>query len=60
MNHNNTCWKSSGHEMQVWAQEWEKEIGNQGHGLGELSQPCQMSPGEICPACGLLFIEETK
>jgi hypothetical protein len=51
---NNTddpCWKSPGHEMRAWAEEWEKEIGNQGHGLGDLSQPCQAKPGEICPAC---------
>jgi hypothetical protein len=49
---NDPCWKSPGHEMRAWAEEWEEEIGNQGHGLGDLSQPCEPIIGEVCLACG--------
>ena len=49
---NDPCWKTPGDEMRSWAEKWEEEVGDRGHGLGDLSQPCQTKPGEICPACG--------
>lgn len=47
------CWKTPGNEMRVWAEEWERNLGNRNHGLGDLNQPCPPKPGETCPACGI-------
>ena len=48
------CWKSPGSDMLKWAQEW--EVSNhkdpKGHGLGDLTQPCKLESGAVCPACG--------
>ena len=48
------CWKRPGHEMRLWAEEWERSRGNRNHGLGDLRQHlCDPRPGETCPACGI-------
>jgi hypothetical protein len=51
---NDPCWKKEGHEMRAWADECDTltpdELGR--HGLGPLDEPCQLVPGEPCPACG--------
>jgi hypothetical protein len=49
------CWKRPGHEMREWAERWELTKGNQGHGLGTLTQPCEFRKGEVCPACDKRF-----
>jgi hypothetical protein len=54
MNTTDSCWKKEGHEMRAWAEECDiltpNELGR--HGLGSLDEPCQLEPGEPCPACG--------
>lgn len=52
------CWKTPGHEMLLWAQEWERDKSHndpKGHGMGDLTKPCQPKPGETCPACGITW-----
>jgi hypothetical protein len=50
------CWKSQGHEMLLWAKEWEKDHGPS-HGLGDLNEPfCRLRPRQTCPACGRIGV----
>jgi hypothetical protein len=49
------CWKHPDNEMYHWAKDMER-LGSLGHGLGDLSKPCEPQlPGEQCPACGRWF-----
>lgn len=51
---NDPCWKLPGHEMRAWAEQVDELDPDSpgGHGLGDLDKPCELEPGESCPACG--------
>ncbi len=50
------CWRHPKNEMYQWAKQWELELGNRHHGLGDLNKPCpSLPPGTTCYACELEF-----